>query len=464
MTFTQPIFLFAFLPVVIIFSSIFKNMIFKNLVLVAFSLLFYAWADPKALFLLVLVTIWIYLTGLQMDKENSQTRKKWYFGLSCAFLVLILFLYKYLGFILSLFHNQGLLLSLQIESSLPLGISFYIFSALSYLADVYMQKAPVQKNFLNLSVYIAYFGKVSMGPIVQYHDMLPAIEKRESKRSSSGEGVMQFLKGLAMKVILADQLSLLYASMTGDTSVLGAWLASIAYSLQLYFDFAGYSNMAIGLSRFFGFDFAANFDYPYTANSVQDFWRRWHISLSRWFRDYIYIPLGGNRVSTIKYIRNILIVWTLTGIWHGANWTFIVWGLYYALWLLAERFFLRKYTENLPRSVRIFYTLIIVNVGWVFFSASSLSAAIAALGHMIGIGSSALASSSALFYLKTYLPLLLLSAIACTHLFHDIKRWMLVRLKNLSVPLLAGIYLILFFLCLALITSSTSQTFLYFAF
>jgi alginate O-acetyltransferase complex protein AlgI len=464
MTFTQPIFLFAFLPAVIICSSLVKNMPIKNLVLLLFSLFFYAWASPKALFLLALVTLWIYLSGLQLEKESSSTKRKWYFGLSCAFLVLILFLYKYLGFILSLFHNQGLLLSLQVESSLPLGISFYIFSALSYLADVYMEKAPVQKNFLNLSVYIAYFGKVSMGPIVQYHDMLPAIEERKNKRQASGLGTMQFLKGLAMKVLLADQLSILYSSMSSDTSVLGAWLASLAYSLQLYFDFAGYSNMAIGLSKFFGFEFAANFDYPYTANSVQDFWRRWHISLSRWFRDYIYIPLGGSRVGTLKYIRNILIVWLLTGIWHGANWTFIVWGLYYALWLLAERFFLHKYTQTLPRSVCIFYTFMIVNIGWVFFSADSLSAALASLGHMIGIGSTALANTSALFYLKTYLPLLLISAIACTHLFHDFKTLLLTRLNNLSVPLLAGIYLILFFLCLALITSSTSQTFLYFAF
>lgn len=294
------------------------------------SWLFYAWAGLPGFLILLITTLWIFACGKQIDLMDQRQHKKksWLVGGSIAFLVLILFVYKYLNVWIN-----GLFGLAPLNLIMPLGLSFYIFSAISYLADVAMKKTPVQKNFLDLALYIGFFSKLTMGPISEYREFKNQLENRKLTSANLSQGTLLFFKGLVKKVIFADQLALMFASLQGETSVVGVWLLSLSYTFQLYFDFSGYSDMAIGIGKWFGFEIPKNFDHPYVADSVQNFWRRWHISLSTWFRDYVYIPLGGSRVDKNKFIRNILVVWLLTGIWHGANMTYILWGLYYGVLL-----------------------------------------------------------------------------------------------------------------------------------
>lgn len=459
MVFTDLIFLFCFLPISILLTKQIRNIKLQNILLVVFSLLFYAWSNPIYVVLLILSILWNYFTAFELEAQDDEKTKKILLIVSVVVNLFILGFYKYTGFLMDILHIQS-----NLKIALPVGLSFFTFSELSYIFDVYNSKSKPQKNIILFTLYVSFFGKISMGPIVSYHEMEDQLTNRTFSKAQYASGMVLFSKGLIKKVLLADQLSYVYSILQNNTSTLGVWLLAICYMLQIYFDFSGYSDMAIGLSRFFGFDFKPNFDHPYTATSVQDFWRKWHISLSQWFRDYLYIPLGGNRVDKNTYIRNIFIVWFCTGLWHGANWTFILWGLYYGCLLLLEKFFLREKLEKLPKPISHIYTLLVVLIGWVFFMSPNITTAFTTLGKMIGIGATTFANNQAKFMLKSYFLLFVLAILLSTKVYDRIQIFVYNQYKMKAVYTTWTIYIILLIVCIAFIVGGTYHSFLYFAF
>lgn len=459
MVFTDLIFLFCFLPISVLLTKQIRNIKLQNILLVVFSLLFYAWANPIYVVLLILSILWNYFTAFELEAQDDEKAKKILLIVSVVVNLFILGFYKYTGFLMDILHIQS-----NLKIALPVGLSFFTFSELSYIFDVYNGKSKPQKNIILFTLYVSFFGKISMGPIVSYHEMEDQLTNRTLSKAQYASGMVLFSKGLIKKVLLADQLSYVYSILQNNTSTLGVWLLAICYMLQIYFDFSGYSDMAIGLSRFFGFDFKPNFDHPYTATSVQDLWRKWHISLSQWFRDYLYIPLGGNRVDKNTYIRNIFIVWFCTGLWHGANWTFILWGLYYGCLLLLEKFFLREKLEKLPKPISHIYTLLVVLIGWVFFMSPNITTAFTTLGKMIGIGATTFANNQAKFMLKSYFILFILAILLSTKVYDRIQIFVYNQYKMKAVYTTWTIYIILIIVCIAFIVGGTYHSFLYFAF
>lgn len=459
MVFTDLIFLFCFLPISVLLTKQIRNIKLQNILLVVFSLLFYAWSNPIYVVLLILSILWNYFTAFELEAQDDEKTKKILLIVSVVVNLFILGFYKYTGFLMDILHIQS-----NLKIALPIGLSFFTFSELSYIFDVYNGKSKPQKSIILVTLYVSFFGKISMGPIVSYHEMEDQLTNRTLSKTQYASGMVLFSKGLIKKVLLADQLSYVYSILQNNTSTLGVWLLAISYMLQIYFDFSGYSDMAIGLSRFFGFDFKPNFDHPYTATSVQDFWRKWHISLSQWFRDYLYIPLGGNRVDKNTYIRNIFIVWFCTGLWHGANWTFILWGLYYGCLLLLEKFFLREKLEKLPKPISHIYTLLVVLIGWVFFMSPNITTAFTTLGKMIGIGATTFANNQAKFMLKSYFILFILAILLSTKVYDRIQIFVYNQYKMKAVYTTWTIYIILIIVCIAFIVGGTYHSFLYFAF
>lgn len=385
MVFSSPVFLFAFLPALLAVYFLGGKKL-RNIILVVFSLLFYAWGEPKTVFLMILSILANYGAGLLMEKYPE--KKKTVLTLAVIYNLAVLFVFKYLNFaadtINSIFGTNIAIARI----ALPIGISFYTFQIMSYVIDVYRGKCAAQRNVLSLALYISLFPQLIAGPIVRYVDIEKQIRNRQTTVDGLYEGFLRFATGFAKKILIADQLAPLvntvfsgsYASMSLH------WVGAIAYTLQIFFDFSGYSDMAIGLGKIFGFDFLENFDYPYIARSVKEFWRRWHISLSSWFRDYLYIPLGGNRKGKARTYLNLLIVFLATGLWHGASFTFVIWGLYHGLFLIIERLGLGKALDRCPKAVRHLYTLLVVIIGWVFFRADSLGAAGAFIAGMFTPG------------------------------------------------------------------------------
>lgn len=459
MVFTDLIFLFCFLPISVLLTKQIRNIKLQNILLVVFSLLFYAWSNPIYVVLLILSILWNYFTAFELEAQDDEKTKKILLIVSVVVNLFILGFYKYTGFLMDILHIQS-----NLKIALPVGLSFFTFSELSYIFDVYNGKSKPQKNIILFTLYVSFFGKISMGPIVSYHEMEDQLTNRTLSKAQYASGMVLFSKGLIKKVLLADQLSYVYSILQNNTSTLGVWLLAISYMLQIYFDFSGYSDMAIGLSRFFGFDFKPNFDHPYTATSVQDFWRKWHISLSQWFRDYLYIPLGGNRVDKNTYIRNIFIVWFCTGLWHGANWTFILWGLYYGCLLLLEKFFLREKLEKLPKPISHIYTLLVVLIGWVFFMSPNITTAFSTLGKMISIGTTTFANNQAKFMLKSYFIVFVLAILLSTKVYDRIQIFVYNQYKMKAVYTTWTIYIILLIVCIAFIVGGTYHSFLYFAF
>ena len=459
MVFTDLIFLFCFLPISVLLTKQIRNIKLQNILLVVFSLLFYAWPNPIYVVLLILSILWNYFTAFELEAQDDEKTKKILLIVSVVVNLFILGFYKYTGFLMDILHIQS-----NLKIALPVGLSFFTFSELSYIFDVYNGKSKPQKNIILFTLYVSFFGKISMGPIVSYHEMEDQLTNRTLSKAQYASGMVLFSKGLIKKVLLADQLSYVYSILQNNTSTLGVWLLAISYMLQIYFDFSGYSDMAIGLSRFFGFDFKPNFDHPYTATSVQDFWRKWHISLSQWFRDYLYIPLGGNRVDKNTYIRKIFIVWLCTGLWHGANWTFILWGLYYGCLLLLEKFFLREKLEKLPKPISHIYTLLVVLIGWVFFMSPNITTAFTTLGKMISIGTTTFANNQAKFMLKSYFILFVLAILLSTKVYDRIQIFVYNQYKMKAVYTTWTIYMILIIVCIAFIVGGTYHSFLYFAF
>lgn len=459
MVFTDLIFLFCFLPISVLLTKLIRNVKLQNILLVVLSLLFYAWSNPIYVVLLILSILWNYFTAFELEAQNDEKTKKILLIVSVVVNLFILGFYKYTGFLMDILHIQS-----DLKIALPVGLSFFTFSELSYIFDVYNGKSKPQKNIILFTLYVSFFGKISMGPIVSYHEMEDQLRNRTLSKAQYASGMVLISKGLIKKVLLADQLSYVYSILQNNTSTLGVWLLAISYMLQIYFDFSGYSDMAIGLSKFFDFDFKPNFDHPYTATSVQDFWRKWHISLSQWFRDYLYIPLGGNRVDKNTYIRNIFIVWFCTGLWHGANWTFILWGLYYGCLLLLEKFFLREKLEKLPKPISHIYTLLVVLIGWVFFMSPNITTAFSTLGKMIGIGTTTFANNQAKFMLKSYFILFVLAILLSTKVYDRIQIFVYNQYKMKAVYTTWTIYIILLIVCIAFIVGGTYHSFLYFAF
>lgn len=388
MVFSSLTFLLFFLPLVIFLYFIAKDK-YKNMILLLFSLLFYAWGEPKYVMLMIVsIVINYFLAILIHKKKKNKVVSKILLVVSILINIGFLVLFKYSDFFIENFNK---LFNLKIKSLnlvLPVGISFYTFQLLSYVIDVYRGDVKVQKNIFDLGTYVALFPQLIEGPIVRYE----TIEKELKERTHSLEkillGTKRFVIGLGKKVILANNLALIAdqimdSSQIGTYGTLVVWIGMIAYTLQIYYDFSGYSDMAIGLGKIFGFTFLENFNYPYISNSVTEFWRRWHISLSSWFRDYIYIPLGGNRVSKYRWVFNILVVWLLTGFWHGANWNFILWGLYFGLILLLEKIFLNKIINKLPKFIKWFYSFILIVIGWTIFRNTNLQDIFILLSKML---------------------------------------------------------------------------------
>ena len=362
MLFSSIVFLFTFLPAVMILYYLLPVR-FRNVILLLASLVFYAWGEPVYLFLMLLSILFNYFSGLDIARnlqDKRAAKRSLVFNLIINLAVLGFF--KYEGFVLDTLNG---ILPVHISYHalpLPIGISFYTFQILSYIIDVYRGNVKVQTNLPNFALYVTMFPQLIAGPIVQYADVDEQLASREISRTKFGEGSMYFIRGLAKKVLLANTSGMIFTEVSGlakdNIAVMTAWLGAFAYMFQIYFDFSGYSDMAIGLGKMFGFEFNMNFNYPYVSKSITEFWRRWHISLSSWFRDYVYIPLGGNRVSKIKHIRNLLIVWFLTGLWHGAAWNFVAWGLYYGVILIIEKYLLSPVLDRLPDVVRHIYSIV----------------------------------------------------------------------------------------------------------
>ena len=382
MVFSSLTFLLIFLPVLLIIYFLIKNITIKNYILLLFSLIFYAWGEPIYIIIMIISIIITYLAGLFINKYKH---KKTALIISIVLLLLSLFFFKYYNFIVG---NINTLFKLNITKSnltLPIGISFYTFQAISYLSDVYKNKVKVQKNLFNLALYISLFPQLIAGPIVRYETIENEIMERSHSLDNIVAGIKRFIIGLSKKVIIANSMAAIVDTIFESNIAYGTiiiYVGAICYALQIYYDFSGYSDMAIGLGKIFGFSFLENFNYPYISKSITEFWRRWHISLSSWFKDYVYIPLGGSRVTIHKHIRNILIVWFLTGLWHGASWNFIIWGIYYGILLLLEKFILKKIIERLPNAICHIITMYLVLIGWVIFRITDLNTLLITLKSM----------------------------------------------------------------------------------
>lgn len=462
MVFSSTTFLFLFFPLVILAYYIrgmggHRN--WKNFILLCASLGFYAWGEPFFVFIMIGTIIINWLLVLIMDKHKGRARKALCLVAVCID-VGLLFVFKYVSF---LSRNLALLLkndTIIINIVLPIGISFFTFQMISYVLDVYYKKSEPQKNPFVVMLYILFFPQLIAGPIVRYDTITSQLLDRKESIADFSAGIIRFSYGLGKKVLLANYLSITVDAIYGvdGRSVLSAWLGSICYTLQIYFDFSGYSDMAIGLGRIFGFHFLENFNYPYISASVTDFWRRWHMSLSSWFRDYVYIPLGGNQVGKNKLFRNVFIVWLLTGIWHGANWTFVVWGLLYFVIIMVEK---QTGISTKKGFVSHLYTLLVVNFEWVVFRADSIAGAAKYLGSMIGIGSIGFIDDTFMYYFSKNIILLLVGVI----LSMPIKRLIESRLNEKVRPIWTVVTSALI-LCLSILScvESTYQPFIYFNF
>lgn len=414
--FSSITFLYYFLPAVLALYAIVPKCL-KNSVLLLASLLFYAWGEPRYVFLMLFTILCGYGAGLLIEKWRGKRGATIMLWTSAAVFVGFLGYFKYADFFISNFSAVTGIPVTLLQLALPIGISFYTFQILSYVIDVYRGTVHAQKNPINLAAYVALFPQLIAGPIVRYSDIAEQLDTRTHTLSAAAEGIRRFILGLSKKIFIANLLGELCAQFhtTADSSVLFCWMYAIAYSLQIYFDFSGYSDMAIGLGKLFGFDFMENFNYPYISRSATEFWRRWHISLGAWFRDYVYIPLGGNRVSKGRWLCNILVVWMLTGFWHGAAWNFILWGLYFAVFLVMEKLFLLQYLQK-HRTLSHCYTLLIAAVSFVIFGAPDMAAAWDVLRGMTGFGGLPLISAEALHYLRSFGVILLLACIGATPL------------------------------------------------
>ncbi len=468
MVFSELTFLCLFFPLTAASYYVIPNRVYRNCLLLMFSLLFYAWGEPRYIVLMLAVAVTAYAGGLVIHRFRKQRKLcKAAFLLTLGLIVLNLLVFKYTNFFAD---NLGLLVgrpSALPQIALPIGISFYTFQILSYVIDLYLGNIGLQKNFFYLLLYLSFFPQLIAGPIVRYSTVEYEIQNRSESWAEVVAGIRRFTVGLAKKVILANHVApiaeMVYAGDPAQYGTVLYWVAALAYTMQIYFDFSAYSDMAIGMGRMFGFHFLENFQYPYIAASVTDFWRRWHISLSTWFRDYIYIPLGGNRVSVPRNIFNLSVVWALTGFWHGASWNFVLWGVYYGLLLILEKFVLRSVLEKLPRLLGWLYQFFIVNVGWVIFNLTDFPKLGTALRTMFLFTPTqwgkVLSADTSILLGLIYLPLAFVAAF-------PVLKWAERQLgDSLWADLVKnGLCLLLLVVCIVYIVSSSYNPFIYFRF
>ena len=463
MIFSSIPFLFFFFPLFILlyFTLPFK---YKNYILLLFSLIFYAWGEPIYILLMIFSSIVDFINGKNIEKhKDDNKKKKIYLIISIIINISLLGFFKYADFFIKVINN---ILNLDIpllNLGLPIGISFFTFQTMSYSIDVYRGDVKAEKDFLTFMTYVCMFPQLIAGPIVRYETVSSELHKRDINFKKFADGFTRFLRGLFKKVLIANNIGLLFTLITSsevnDISIMTGVLAIVSYAFQIYFDFSGYSDMAIGMGNMCGFTFLENFNYPYISKSITEFWRRWHISLSSWFKDYVYIPLGGSRVNILKNIRNILIVWILTGFWHGASWNFIFWGLYYGILLLLEKFVLKKYIDKLPDFVKHIYTIVLVFIGWMIFAFDDSKYL---FEFIKALTSNKFVDSAFLYYFKNYFLILVTAIVFSLPVYPKVKE----KMNNtIFTSLLSiSIYVILFIITLSYLVSDTYNPFLYFRF
>ncbi|MDY5998012.1 MAG: MBOAT family O-acyltransferase [Erysipelotrichaceae bacterium] len=462
MLFSSLTFLLAFLPLVLVLYYINNNRVYRNIILLISSLIFYSWGEPRTIIIIMIITIVVNYFMAIMIEENEKYRKL-LFIVTCIFNIGILFFFKYFNF----FVNDVLMLkNVTLNIILPIGISFYTFQILSYVIDVYKKEVVAQRSIINLGAYVTMFPQLIAGPIVRYQTIAKELTERKEHVDDIAEGLRRFIIGLGKKIIIANQMAIIadkvYLSIPlHDLNTMFAWIGTIAFALQIYYDFSGYSDMAIGLGKMFGFHFVENFNYPYIATSITDFWRRWHISLSSWFRDYVYIPLGGSRCSKARWMLNIMIVWSLTGLWHGASYNFILWGLYYGVLLMMEKLFFKKYLDKL-KGINYIITMLIVLVGWVFFNSSSVDQIIYMIRNLFGFNGSfslILLNNQGILYL---LPYMLIAIIGMGPWINQL----FIKIRNNTIGFtIYDIYLVVILVvCLIFLINNSYNPFIYFRF
>ena len=464
MVFSSLVFMFAYLPITLLAYYLIPRQ-GRNIFLFFINLLFYGWGEPT-LIVLMLINIAInYAGGYFVDKfRDDKKKQKLFLILTCVIDIGTLAVFKYTGMLVDTVNMLPFLDLPTPEISLPIGISFYTFQTMSYVIDVYRDDAPVSKNPINFGTYVALFPQLIAGPIVRYRDVADQLVNRRETMALFSKGVNVFLVGLAKKVLIANPMGTLNTAIfatTDENGVVGTWIGIIAYSFQLYFDFSGYSDMARGLGNMLGFEFLKNFDYPYISKSVTEFWRRWHISLSTWFKEYVYIPLGGNRKGVKRQVINLLIVWGLTGIWHGASWNFVLWGLYYGIMLIVEKFLLKKLLDKLPSFVQHIYPIFIIIIGWGLFYFTDMSQLGAFLINLFDF-SKGICGEQALTLILQYLPVLLVAGFASTPVATKIYK----KIENKKhIWILQTLFCaVILVLCTASLVSSSYNPFLYFRF
>jgi len=420
--FSSLTFLYYFLPITLVVYFLTPmpkgSPRLRNLALLVASLVFYAWGEPRYVFLMVAQCVAAWGFSFLINKYSGRKAAKAFMLVSIAVSLSGLIYFKYANFFVTNINNiTGAEIGL-VKLLMPIGVSFYTFQFVSYTVDLYNGKIGIQRNILDFSTYVALFPQLIAGPIVRYSEVADNLTKREHSVARFAKGARRFVLGLGKKMLLANLFGELVGifKSSGDQSVLFVWIYLVAYTLQIYFDFSGYSDMAIGLGHIFGFKFPENFNYPYIADSVTNFWRRWHMSLSSWFRDYVYIPLGGNRVKPLRHVFNILVVWMLTGFWHGADWNFILWGAYFGIVMLVEKFFLAKALDKAPKPLRHVYVMLVLFVSWTFFDSVGFGAAFVLIGRMFGVGASGFAGGEALYYLRSYAVPIIIGIVGTTPL------------------------------------------------
>lgn len=463
MLFSSVTFLYAFLPLVLLIYFVVPKK-FRNAVLLLASLIFYFFGEPQYTILLLISSFSGWLHSLYIEKYRGTKKAKAALISSVIINLALLGFFKYADFLITTVNSILGTSIARLGIPLPVGISFYTFQTMSYTIDVYRGSVHAQRNLLTLATFVCLFPQLIAGPIVRYSDISVELESRKSTLPDISKGVRRFAVGLGKKILIANAMGELcnIFRQSGEKTVLFYWIYAVAFTIQIYFDFSGYSDMAIGLGKIFGFSFPENFNFPYIARSATEFWRRWHMTLSGWFRDYVYIPLGGNRTSKLKWVRNILVVWFLTGLWHGAEWNFIIWGLWYAAFLLLEKWFLGRALQKSGKIISHIYLLFITVIGFTIFNANGVSGALEDLGGMFGFAGVPAVGTESLYYLRSYGVLLVIAAVGATPLIRNLA----LRFENSKIMVVVEPVIVAFLLiaCTASLINGSFNPFLYFRF
>lgn len=466
MVFSSLYFLFLYFPIVLITYYV-TPLKWRNAVLLVFNLIFYGWGEPVYILLMIFTIVLDYFAGLivhRCKQRDNDKGARWAVAVSLVLNLAILFFFKYWDLVANTFQHIGIPMPV-LNLTLPIGISFYTFQTMTYPVDIYRGDADIPKNLVSFGTFVTLFPQLIAGPIIKYKELADQMEHRTHSPEQFASGVQIFTIGLAKKVLLANCIGRLWdvylATPGAELTTLGAWLGIVAFSLQLYFDFSGYSDMAVGMGRMMGFEFLANFNYPYLAKSATEFWRRWHISLGSWFREYLYIPLGGNRVGKGRLFLNLMVVWAATGIWHGASWNFLLWGLYYGLLLAAEKFFLGRWLERRPVWFQHVYALFFILLGWAIFALEDFAQMGPYLAALFGFAGGGLWDSGFLYYFRAYLPMLLVAVLASTPAGKGVWTRLEETPKKLVLPVLLLLGLLI---STCYLVDATYNPFLYFRF